>query len=108
MLKNILEVYSILDEELGYTQGMNNILALILAGTDCDEIAAFAIFEKIWRGKDLNWRGFYTEDFTSLKNSIKLIMEWINLEVPSLKRKFTAAEFQLDIFLTQPILTLFA
>lgn len=78
--------YSILDPELGYTQGMNSIAALILIGTKYDEEVTFAIFEKVMRGDEINWRRFYTEGLISLQNTMRTIIEWLNAEHHVLKR----------------------
>jgi hypothetical protein len=100
-------VYSLLDEELGYTQGMNHFVEVILRGTSVDEEATFAIFEKMMRGEH-NWRRFYTEGLVGLESCIRCVMEWINTEIPNLKYHFNKAGIPLGALLAQPILTLFA
>lgn len=41
--------YSKIDSEVGYTQGMNFLAAMILIGVKFEESIAFAIFDKVMR-----------------------------------------------------------
>ena len=45
----MLAAYDLLDEDVGYTQGMNYLAGLILIGVDYDEVMAFAIMDKLMR-----------------------------------------------------------
>jgi hypothetical protein len=46
-LFNVLKVYSMYDPDVGYTQGMSFIAAIILMVIDNDEALAWMIFVKI-------------------------------------------------------------
>lgn len=55
---NMLVAYSELDPQIGYTQGMNFLAALLYLATR-DEIIAFDLLIKVMF--DLNWREVYLD-----------------------------------------------
>jgi len=46
-LYNVLAAYAKHAPEVGYCQGMNYLVGLILIGVDFDEVAAFVILERL-------------------------------------------------------------
>jgi ecotropic viral integration site 5 protein len=70
----VLKAYSLFDVELGYTQGLNFIAALILLKVD-DESLAFVIFIKLLQMND--WRRFYTNETPKLFDMSKLIKKFL-------------------------------
>lgn len=55
---NLLSAYAELDPEIGYTQGMNFLVALIFIAVG-DEVLAFVLLTKVMY--DLNWRECYKD-----------------------------------------------
>lgn len=74
-LFNVLKAYSYYDPELGYTQGLNFIAAMILLKVD-DESVAFVILIRLLK-KD-QWRRFYLGDTPKLFEVSKTIKRFIN------------------------------
>lgn len=57
--------YSKIDSEVGYTQGMNFLAAMILIGVRFNESIAFAIFDKIMRDPG-DWGQLYLNSMPKL------------------------------------------
>ena len=74
-LFNVLKAYSYYDPELGYTQGLNFIAAMILLKVE-DESVAFVILIRLLK-KD-EWRRFYLGDTPKLFEVSKTIKRFIN------------------------------
>jgi len=55
-LKNIIKAYGNLDMELGYCQGYNYIVSLLLLYVEDEEMTYWCLFAIM---NDLNWRKFF-------------------------------------------------
>ncbi len=73
-LFNVLKAYSLYDPDLGYTQGLNFIAAMILLKVE-DQTLAFVILVKILE-KD-GWRRFYTNETPKLFEASKIIKKFL-------------------------------
>lgn len=66
-LKQVLRLYSVLDQEMGYVQGMNLIAGIIILHLK-DINSSFIFFKEImYYGK---LRQFYIDDFKLLKQEV--------------------------------------
>lgn len=73
-LYNILAAYAEFDTEIGYTQGMNYLAALIYIAVG-DEVMAFALLTKVMY--DLKWREIYADKLIKLMSLTKKIKYWL-------------------------------
>jgi TBC1 domain family member 10 len=105
-LFNLLKAYSIYDPDVGYTQGMSFIAALILMLFDQDEAVAWTVFVKILSEKN-DWRRFYGENTPKLFEFTKVIREWIKKDLPRLNRVLNEHNVILESLFASPLLTLF-
>jgi len=103
-LFNVLKAYSLYDPELGYTQGLNFIAAMILLVVD-DESVAFLIFIKILQKND--WRRFYTHDTPKLFEMTKLIKKFLTKNAPKIL-KFKKLKILLEPLIASAFITLFS
>ena len=78
-LTNLLEAYAVLDPEVGYCQGMNFVMALILIATEYNEPESFAIFIRIMLMH--NWREVYLPNLLGMLNIGKKVAKWIKKEL---------------------------
>ncbi|CDW84734.1 tbc domain containing protein [Stylonychia lemnae] len=69
-LFNVLKVYSIFDSDLGYTQGMSFVCALILICLNHDEELSWVVFKRILDIDD--WRRLYTSTAPKLYELTKI------------------------------------
>ena len=58
-LYNVLACFAKLSPDVGYCQGMNFFVAMILIGVDFDEVVAFSILVQLM-GEQGNFRNLYT------------------------------------------------
>ena len=102
-LKNVLIAISNYNSEIGYTQGMNNLIGFLLKVTKFDEKKAFdlavLIMDKI--------KGYFTKDFPSLKaNLIKFNNEFIRRN-NKLYNHFKEHEIPDELWISKWLQTLF-
>jgi len=74
-LFNVLKVYSLYDPDVGYTQGMSFIAAVILMVIE-DEALAWTVFVKILSVSS-DWRRMFGENTPKLFEVSKNIRTWI-------------------------------
>jgi len=79
-LYNVLVAFSKHVPEVGYCQGMNFLVALILVGVDMDEFLAFTILDKIMLGEGYNLSGLYESSLSSLYVMSDHIYSWLLIE----------------------------
>lgn len=71
---NMLVCYSEFDPEIGYTQGMNFVAALLYLAVG-DEVIAFTIMTKVMF--ELHWREVYKDQLIMVVNLTKKIKAWL-------------------------------
>ena len=102
-LKNILIAISNYNPDLGYTQGMNNIIGFILKITNFDEEKAFdlaiLILEKI--------KGYYFKDFPLLKENLNKFNIDFNKRYNKLYKHCKKNEIPDELWISKWIQTLF-
>ncbi|KAM3139731.1 hypothetical protein pb186bvf_008189 [Paramecium bursaria] len=107
-LRDILTAYSNYDQELGYVQGMNIIVASMLQCYDMrhndvelinyevidnrDEMV-FLLFDHIM--KELGWRDLYVDEFKGLNIQIEFLDQMIQDQLPELHNHFVAEGLQI-------------
>ena len=79
-LFNVLKVYSIYDIDIGYTQGMSFICAMILINVNFDEELAWVIFMKVMQVDE--WRRLYTYQTPKLFELTKEVRDFIISDMP--------------------------
>ena len=105
-LYNLLKVYAlILDPDIGYTQGMNFIAALILMHVP-NQALACRIFTQVLE-KD-NWARMYISSTPKLFEICQLLTERIEVEIPVLYETLIQHEVVLEAVFASPLMTLFA
>ena len=101
----MLKAYSLYDTELGYTQGLNFIAAMILLQVD-DESVAFLIFIKLLQKND--WRRFYTQETPKLFEMSSLIKKFLKKQAPKILKKFKKMKILLEPLIASAFITLFS
>ena len=126
---NLLAAYAELDEELGYTQGMNFLVAMVYVAVRDEEIA-FCVFRRIMQSKqqakqiqmDLapalrdsqalknlpEWRFLYTDGMKKLGAFVADINEWLIETKRMLYIHFESRKILLEVCLSNPFLSLFS
>lgn len=104
-LYNLLKVYALLIEpEIGYTQGMNFIAALILMHVP-DEVLACRIFIEVLNKNE--WVRMYIVSTPKLFDVAQLVYEEIRQKLPDLYQHLQDQQVILEVVLAGPLLTLF-
>ena len=102
-LKNILIAISNYNSDIGYTQGMNNIIGFILKITNFDEAKAFdlsiLILEKI--------KGYYINDFPMLKRNLSTFNVELNKRNHKLYNHCMKNDIPDELWISKWIQTLF-
>jgi len=82
-LYNVLKVLVLYDEKLGYCIGMNEIAAIFLIISDCNEIETFNVLRYIYSSNyGLGLREFYIDNFPKLNYYIYIILEILKERYP--------------------------
>ena len=102
-LKNILIAISNYNPELGYTQGMNNIIGFLLRVTKFDEEKAFylsiLILDKI--------KGYFIKDFPLLKDNLTKFNNEFNIRYNKLYKHFKKNMMLDELWISKWLQTLF-
>lgn len=102
-LYNILKVFSNLDKDIGYCQGINFIVKVILQCTNFNEADAFSlltyIFEKI--------RGYFLENFPLLQLNIFIFDYFFKKFFDNLFRHFSKLEIPYELWVGKWMQTLY-
>ena len=102
---NVLKAYSLYDPELGYTQGLNFIAAMILFKVE-DQTLAFVIMVKILQ-KD-GWRHFYTDETPKLFEASKVIKKFLSNRAPKIFKVIKKKKVLLEPLIASAFITLFS
>ena len=113
-LYHILKAFSNLDNNLGYCQGMNIIVAFLLIITDFNEIDTFylmiAIFSETFKFRDFynfSFRGLFSDEFPLLL-FLNFIFEFeFKKNIPILKEHFEKLDLTNEIWIQKWLQTLF-
>ena len=127
---NILSAYAEQDQELGYTQGMNFIAAILYVAVQ-DEVLAFSIMQRLMQSKQqahqieaqlrannirqaknlaqqCEWRFVFTDQMPKLNAFIKDIKKWLQETKRILYIHFQSRQIVLEALLSSPFLSLFS
>ena len=104
-LQNICNAYANLDPEVGYCQGMNFVVALLLVVSDGQEEETFWVFVAIMR--DMQLSGFYSGGFPLLRCYIDGCGRLVASVLPCLSLHLHAEGIHIEEFLKSWYLTLF-
>ncbi|KAF2069729.1 hypothetical protein CYY_008951 [Polysphondylium violaceum] len=102
-LFNILKAYSIMDPEIGYTQGMSFICAVILS--EMDELETFWVFTSVMKNFKLS--SLYSNDLSLLRQYLYTIDRLIETTMPKLFSHFKEIGVTPVLFASEWISTLF-
>lgn len=80
----MLAAYAKHAPEVGYCQGMNYLVGLILIGVDYDEVSAFVILEKLL-GEHCGLSQMYSGQLIKLFSLSDTIYTWMLTEEPLLE-----------------------
>ena len=113
-LYNVLKSYWNLDKEVGYCQGMNFIVGLLLILTDNDEtetfyfmVAAFTNSFITTKKFDYSFRGLFSEEFPLLHLFNYIFDKIFEKQIPDLKKHLDQMWITYDIWIGQWFQTLF-
>ena len=82
-LYNVLKVLVLYDEKLSYCIGMNEIAAIFLIISDCNELETFNVLRYIYSSNyGLGLREFYIDNFPKLNYYIYIILEILRERYP--------------------------
>jgi hypothetical protein len=101
----VLKAYSLLDPDVGYTQGMSFICAIVLMQVEQEELA-FCMFVKLLN--ICNWRDLYLYQTPKLFDLTRVIRNYIAKDMPKLNEILTKNNVILESLFASPFLTLFA
>ena len=104
-LFNVLKAYSLYDEDVGYTQGMGFIAALVIYVLE-DEALAWTAFVKILN--ICEWRKLYLESTPKLFELTKTVRTFVNEFLPRLYKQLLQHNIILESLFASPFLTLFS
>ena len=79
-LYNVLKAYANYDNEVGYVQGMNYLVGLLLLYIPHDEEQVFWCLHQLMQRRQ--WRNVYTHDFPRLKHLCTMLEERLELDFP--------------------------
>lgn len=105
-LTNVLHAIANADPEVGYCQGMNCVIALLLLVGNGNEADVFAVYQAACR--KYQWRGLYLPGFPKLW---ELTFQWQVLfknKDPGMYRSFKEMGLKEALWLTKAVLTLYA
>ena len=105
-LSNLLRAVSASDPEVGYCQGMNCVLALLLIVANGNEAEAFAVYQSA--SKKYHWRDLYLPGFPKMW---ELTFQWqavFKEKDAAAYRGFKEVGLKEALWFTKAVLTLFA
>jgi hypothetical protein len=110
-LYNVLKVYAVNDEEVGYCQGMNFIAGFLLIMSDFSDSEAFymmnELFNKNFGGEHQGLRGFYTNDFPLLKMYTYIFDRIFKETLPDLYAHFNKIDIPSELWVGKWFQTLY-
>ncbi|ANQ07408.1 GTPase activator protein [Plasmodium coatneyi] len=104
-LFRILNAYSNYEPSVGYCQGMNFLVGLLLIVSNFNEMETFCVLVSLMNNYHL--KEFYKEKFPLLNRYIYLFEKILQCEVPDLVDHFNQEEVFPPVYLHQWLLTLF-
>lgn len=104
-LRRVLYAYSIYNPEVGYCQGMNFIVGILLLVSCCAEEETFWMFACLMEDHLLH--GFYQEKFPLLHRYLHVFGQLVESQLPELGEHFRQENLQPSDYLQQWFLTLF-
>lgn len=105
-LRNLLSVYSVLDPDVGYCQGMAMVGGMLLF--HLPEADAFAVFRHMLLGPALRLRELYMPSFARLQHLLAEFSALVQKYLPDLHKRFVAEDIVVNLFAPSWFLTLFA
>jgi len=103
-LYNVLGSFSLFDSEIGYHQGMNFIVAILLM--QMDEENAFWLFIQLMKSYEINQ--LFKGDSDYLQKWMKEFDKWFQRTLPKLYHHFKAEMVVFEIYITQWFRTIFS
>ncbi|CRG96619.1 GTPase activator, putative [Plasmodium gallinaceum] len=104
-LYRILNAYSNYEPTVGYCQGMNFLVGLLLIVSNFNELETFCVLVSLMNNYHLN--EFYKEKFPLLNKYIYVFEKILQNEIPDLVEHFNREEVFPPVYLHQWMLTLF-
>mmetsp|Transcript_59340 Transcript_59340/g.125744 ORF Transcript_59340/g.125744 Transcript_59340/m.125744 type:complete len:398 (-) Transcript_59340:212-1405(-) len=105
-MKRVLSAYSAHDPEVGYCQGLNFVVGLLLITANGAEEDVFWVFVALMHGCSL--RHFYKDGFPLLQQYSGAFSALLKVAIPELAEHFDEEGLDVSIFLQPWYLTLFA
>jgi len=103
-LSNVLNSFTVLREEVGYHQGMNFLVAILLM--HMNEENAFWLFVQLMKKYSLD--GFFTNTTPLLELCLKKFDYWMSELLPQLRQHFIDEGIEVSIFASQWLRTLYS
>jgi hypothetical protein len=93
-LFNILKAYSVYDGEVGYCQGSNYIVALLLCNINSERLCFWTLVQLM---NDKNWREIYKNNTPKLLRMMEILKNNLKLKMPSLFEYFQQTGVNINI-----------
>lgn len=109
-LYRVLRVYSSIDKEVSYCQGMNFIVGFLLICSDFNETDTLYMLVAILSNtysKKFGIRGFFIEDFPLLKFYCYLFNHFFAVKMPELKKHFQKLDLPDEVWICKWIQTVY-
>ena len=103
-LYNVLKAYAAYDNEVGYVQGMNYIVGLLLFYIQDEEMVFWCLHQFMQKR---NWRLIYTHEFPKLKEMTGYLNDRLEQEFPELRRHMEENYLVIEGTFTPHFMTLF-
>lgn len=104
-LRKVLNAYALLNPQVGYCQGMNFVVGVLLMVSGGSEQESLQIFTRLMEDSGLN--GLYQDGFPLLDKYLLLFNQLMEELLPDLKRHFEEEHIAPSDFLPQWFLSLF-
>jgi len=104
-LGRVLNAYAVHDDKLGYTQGMNFIVAFLL--TKLEEEEAYWFFYTLMVSERFRVRGMFDRGLPSLKVCQYQFQRFLEFFLPKLSEHFSRLQISAELYATEWFMTLF-
>lgn len=106
-LLRVLNAFAAHNPDVGYCQGMNFVVGLLLIVSNMNEEESFTLLSHLMKEPPFNLSGFYREKFPLLRRYLRACDRLVAEMVPDLREHFIKEQVQPAVYLHQWFLTLF-
>jgi hypothetical protein len=107
-LYRVLKVFSLIDREINYCQGMNFIAGFLLIMSNFNEVETLCLFISLFMMNENILRGFYLDGFAVLKLFIFQFEKYLEKKEPKISSKFKYLNLPCEIWISPWFLCFFS